>query len=1003
MSQFITLSSVPPFRTAVFLHRCCAVTSAKRTPGNRLTTSTLLRIAALLISAVLVGAGELKAQTRYEVKAVPTGANLSSVVLGINQHGDVTGYTIEGNVYRGFLLRADSNQPEDLGNLGGQLTAGCAINDRRQVTGYSQDSYGNLNAFLYTENEGIRSLGTLGGTSEAFGLNSSGTAVGDCSTGNYQHVPTVFGHGNVQDLGLAGGSTNDILQTAFGINDSNTVVGRRELDNGTTSGFVYSVQNNQATDLGTLGGQNSEALAINKKGEIVGDSEAQDGITHAFFYTNQLQDLGFLPGYNQASYARAINDNSQIVGESDSSSDKHAFLFSHGQFYDLNSLAVNLSPAGFRSLDVAYGINNNGVIVGYGTSNDGRTIGFIAYPQGERKPLVTNTPSAPSAPSDQGDTYAVFYSRLRDDGDWVESGGYGYCFHPRVARGDWYPYRDGHWVWTDRGWFWDSNEDFGWACYHYGRWALIAGVGWCWVPGHQWAPAWVCWRHSRQYCGWAPLPPDAGFDPNFRIESWSDSYYGLGPQNYIFIPYTHFSDRSYTQWVVPPQQNVTIIPQTTNITNIYSQNNIVINNGPPVDYVSQRIGQTIQPTRIVFNQQPQAQRFGTQLQGNQLQVIAPAQTLRAISNVRPTVVQQIPNPVIQRGWQNVPQNQATQLRQAIAQQNPVPQNLHKPAPVPTPQFVAAAATPSGSPVKPGGSPSARPTGNLPPGLLRPGTSPHPNLPPNVITPSPTGKPGTAGSPKINVPPNLIAPTAKPGTTPTGSPRTDIRSNLVSPAPTAKPGTTPPPKTNVPPNLVSPAPTGKPVSTPAPKPTSAVQPNLQPNVATPAAKPTPERTPISTPKPVPTPENTPHHTPTPALQNATPIPTPHQTATPEERKLQQTPPPAPHKSATPTQPKPQERKPTSTPQPQAKAAPVVHQRTVQTSHVEQSKPVQHQQAAHTVQSKPPSQPHVQAQPPSQPHVEAKPAPQPHVQSKPPPPPAPHQEQKKGAGGKPTPKK
>ncbi|MBV8585567.1 MAG: hypothetical protein JO308_04705, partial [Verrucomicrobia bacterium] len=914
---------------------------------------------------------------------------------------------VEGNVYRGFLLGADKKELEDLGNLGGQLTAGCAINDRRQIIGYSQDSYGNLTAFLYTENDGIRSLGTLGGTSEAFGLNSSGTAVGDCSTGNYQHVPTLFGNGNVQDLGLAGGTANDILQTGFAINDSNTVVGRRELRNGTTSGFLYSVKNNQVTDLGTLGGQNSEALAINKQGEIVGDSEAQDGITHAFFYSNQLQDLGFLPGYNQASYARAINDKSQIVGESDSSSAKHAFLFSQGQLYDLSSLAVNLSTAGFQSLDVAYGINNNGVIVGYGTSNDGRTIGFIAYPQEERKPLATNNPPAPSVSQNApGDTYAVFYSRLHDDGDWVDAGNYGYCFHPHAARGNWRPYNDGHWVWTDQGWYWESNEDFGWACYHYGRWALIADVGWCWIPGHQWAPAWVSWRQSHEYCGWAPLPPDAGYDPQVRIAGWSDNYYGIGPQAYIFIPFSHWSERSYTRWAVPPEQNVTIVRQTTNITNIYTQNNVIVNNGPQVQYVSQQINRTIEPTKIVFNPQPQAQQFGSQLRGNQLQVVAPAQTLQPTSNVRPTVTQQIPNPVIQKGWQNVPHSQATQLRRTLAQQNPVPQNLPKPTPIPTPHFVSAAATPS-----------------------------------------PASKPGTTpgASPKTNVPPNLVSPTVKPGTTPGASPKTNVPPNLVSP--TAKPGTTPgaPPKTNVP-NLVSPAPGNKPVVTPTPKPTGTAHPNLPPNIATPTAKGTPEHPQVTTPKP--TPQNTPPPVPTATPPKPVSSPTPHQAATPEphksapavEQKTEHTPAPTPHTPPPNTEGKPEhtpapthtpppnqppkveEHKPANTPQPKKSATPAekketqaaprkveqhqvtaVHAVQTHTAHVEQPHVVQHAAAQRTVESKPPPQPHVQSkpQPPPQQHVQAqpKPPPAPHPQSKPAP--QPHQENK--GGGKPTPKK
>ena len=88
---------------------------------------------------------------------------------------------------------------------------------------------------------------------------------------------------------------------------------------------------------------------------------------------------------------------------------------------------------------------------------------------------------------------------------------YGYCFQPNVAvsNADWRPYADGYWAYTDVGWTWVSYEDFGWATYHYGRWADLAGYGWVWVPGYEWGPAWVSWRTGGDYVGWAPLPPVA--------------------------------------------------------------------------------------------------------------------------------------------------------------------------------------------------------------------------------------------------------------------------------------------------------------------------------------------------------------------------------------------------------------------------------------------------------------------------------------------------------------
>src|SRR5258708_25760649 len=62
---------------------------------------------------------------------------------------------------------------------------------------------------------------------------------------------------------------------------------------------------------------------------------------------------------------------------------------------------------------------------------------------------------------------ADFYEPLTPVGGWVTVGSYGRCWHPtRIAAG-WRPYCEGEWVWTDAGWYWQSDEPWAWACYHY--------------------------------------------------------------------------------------------------------------------------------------------------------------------------------------------------------------------------------------------------------------------------------------------------------------------------------------------------------------------------------------------------------------------------------------------------------------------------------------------------------------------------------------------------------
>lgn len=108
--------------------------------------------------------------------------------------------------------------------------------------------------------------------------------------------------------------------------------------------------------------------------------------------------------------------------------------------------------------------------------------------------------------STPGLTPETFRSTLSPYGDWYASPRYGEVWRPRVAVG-WHPYYYGSWLWTDEGWYWDSAEPFAWAVYHYGRWVYDPTWGWVWIPGYQWAPAWVTWRFGVDAIGWAPLGP----------------------------------------------------------------------------------------------------------------------------------------------------------------------------------------------------------------------------------------------------------------------------------------------------------------------------------------------------------------------------------------------------------------------------------------------------------------------------------------------------------------
>lgn len=216
--------------------------------------------------------------------------------------------------------------------------------------------------------------------------------------------------------------------------------------------------------------------------------------------------------------------------------------------------------------------------------------------------LAMSTP--PSAtPQAASRDFSIFYERLAPHGRWLEVTGHGLCFQPRVARTQtWRPYVDGCWAWTTLGWAWRSNESFGWATYHYGRWLQLVDHGWIWVPGGEWAPAWVAWRQSRDHIGWAPLPPERGLCTEVRRDC--DSRYGLGPSSYTFIRTSQFVCPTYTTLHHPVSYNTAIFSQTVNITRIVpcgggaGHHLYMHHGGPPRHQVEQACRQPVPQSQI---------------------------------------------------------------------------------------------------------------------------------------------------------------------------------------------------------------------------------------------------------------------------------------------------------------------------------------------------------------------------------------------------------------------
>ena len=233
----------------------------------------------------------------------------------------------------------------------------------------------------------------------------------------------------------------------------------------------------------------------------------------------------------------------------------------------------------------------------------------------------------PPAASEPVADYGMFYDSLASYGAWFETADFGYVWQPAVVRdSNWRPYSRGRWVCSDRGWTWVSEEPFGWATYHYGRWSLLRGRGWVWVPGTQWAPCWVSWRQNGSHIGWAPLPPESMAYAGHNWDSSVDVQFGIGALCYNFVEMQYFGNSLFNH-CLPISANVGCFQQTTNITNIHIVNRQVICGGPKYNDVCKGAGRPLPFYRLEIDQHPRPSRdslgMRPRIKGDHLVVSAP--------------------------------------------------------------------------------------------------------------------------------------------------------------------------------------------------------------------------------------------------------------------------------------------------------------------------------------------------------------------------------------------
>ena len=246
--------------------------------------------------------------------------------------------------------------------------------------------------------------------------------------------------------------------------------------------------------------------------------------------------------------------------------------------------------------------------------------------------LLLTVPAGKAHAQDVAVSFQEFYDDLAPYGQWVNDAEYGDVWVPNEEPG-YRPYATrGHWVLTDAGNMWVSDVPWGWACYHYGRWTYNPYYGWVWLPGYEWAPAWVSWRSGGGMYGWAPMGP--GYNPGGYYNYPENYWVFVGPQ-YLYHPnvYTYYEPRFAGSYM----------RQTTYINETYVDNgrHTTYYYGPRQQEIERQTHEPVQVYRVSDARQPGAGSTG----GNTVSIYRPMVNAQSARTARPANVIRATEPI----------------------------------------------------------------------------------------------------------------------------------------------------------------------------------------------------------------------------------------------------------------------------------------------------------------------------------------------------------------------
>lgn len=309
------------------------------------------------------------------------------VALGLNRHGQVTGYADvpetgqQTGVFHAFRWSKQAGMV-DIGRTPLRSSYGAVINDQGEIAGAAgfPPAGDALHAARWNARNRVQDLGTLaGGTSAAAALNQAGTVVGWTEAPQNTGLRLPFRWtpaGGMQALGTLASAG----ATASDVNLDGAIAGSAPLrPGGTAHAFLWTKQSGPI-DLGTGSGDASGATRLNDKGMLIGSISRLPAFGIGFVWTRAdgLIELGKL-GVN-ASSAEDLNQEGRVVGAFDG----RAYLWTRERgMTDLNTLVSN-APRGLVLLR-ASAINDAGLIVA--STNAGLVL-LSPGPASDQRPVV---------------------------------------------------------------------------------------------------------------------------------------------------------------------------------------------------------------------------------------------------------------------------------------------------------------------------------------------------------------------------------------------------------------------------------------------------------------------------------------------------------------------------------------------------------------------------------------------------------------------------------------